>query len=144
MRAKILAMACVVLAAGPALADWRYDGGEGSYYAYTTDGGFVEGSYRNGLMFFCPDNGRPCELRVTINGQVPEPRVVVSFAFPDGNTIQRVAEEVDGGPTQIGWEGGLIENLESQGSVTVSVGDRQGHTFSLGGSSNAIRQAMNP
>lgn len=133
------------VAASPVMADWRYDGGEGSYYAYITDGGFVDGTYQNGLMFRCPDDGNPCTFYVTVNGELPQPPVVVTFNFSNGQIIQRLTEP-DGGAEKavIGWEGEVLANLMSQDSVTVSIGQRPSYTFSLSGSAGAIQRAMNP
>jgi hypothetical protein len=132
----------LALTAGTAWADWRFEGGEGTYYAFITDGGFVEGSYKNSLMFFCPDDGRICELYVTIDGETPQRNVVVTLAFQDGQTFQRLAEEVNGGRPQIDWEGEILRSLIAQDSVTVSIGDGPGHRFSLAGSTAAIQRAM--
>jgi hypothetical protein len=142
-KAGLLAATLAALQASPAFAGWLFEGGEGFSYAYATDGGFVDGSYQNGLMFFCPDDGNPCEFRVTVNGAMPQPMVVVSFVFSDGKTVQRRAEEINGGVPQIGWQDGLMEELLSQDSVTVSIADGTSHTFSLTGSSKAINRAMN-
>lgn len=134
----------IALLTSPAFAEWQFSGGEGSSYAFTTDGGFVDGSYKNGLMFFCPDDGNSCELYVTINGQIPQPPVAVTFAFSDGQTVQRLAEPVGGQERSvIGWQDGLLEKLLSESSVTVSIENGPSHTFSLSGSTTSIRQAMN-
>lgn len=142
---RFAAVLFVATVASAASANWRFDGGEGSYYAYVTDGGFVDGTYQNGLMFFCPDDGNPCLFYVTINGQLPQPPVVVSFSFSNGQTVQRLAEP-DGGSDKavIGWEGDVLANLLSQDTVAVSIGSGPSHTFSLSGSSSAIERAMNP
>ncbi|MEL6529590.1 MAG: hypothetical protein AAFQ27_06480 [Pseudomonadota bacterium] len=126
---------------------WQSGGGEGSHYAYVTDGGFVESSYQNGIMLFCPDDGRKgrsCELRVKVDGELPRARTAVTFEFSDGLQITRLAESVSGGKPQIGWEweGQLITALRSQSSVVVSIADGPKHTFTLRGSSGAIRKAM--
>lgn len=139
-----LAAASAAFLANPARAEWRFDGGEGSYYAYTTDGGFVEGSYKNGLIFFCPDDGNQCDFYVTINGETPQPRAVVTFAFTSGKIIQRMAEEIVEGAPVIGWQDGLLDELLSQDSVSVSIRDGARHQFSLRGFKQAIGQAMNP
>lgn len=133
------------LLAGTASAEWNYVHGEGTYYAYVSDGGFVEGSYSNGMMLFCPDDGRKiCEFRVLIEGQTPEPPVVVSFDFPSGRTITRLAEAPGGIEPVVGWEEELQRALMSESQVTVSIDNGPSHTFSLQGSASAIRQAMNP
>lgn len=93
-------------------------------------------------MFFCPDDGRLCEFYVTIDGETPQPNVVVTLAFPDGQTFQRLAEEVNGGRPQIDWEGEILRSLMAQDSVTVSIADGPGQRFSLAGSAAAIQRAM--
>lgn len=143
LRTVMVTCAAVFAAvASPARAEWSYGGGEGSSYAFTTDGGFVDGSYSNGMMFYCPDDGNPCELRVTVNGETPQPRAIVTFAFSNGQAVQRLAEEINGGMPQISWEGEVLEGLLSQDSVAVSIGNDAGYAFSLSGSSSAIRRAM--
>lgn len=140
--AVLLAAVSVSLSASPAWADWRFEGGEGSSYAFETDGGFVEGSYKNGMIFSCTGDNSPCKLRVVINGKKPQPNAVVTFVFSDGITVKRLAEEVAGDEPQIGWEGDIMDGLKSAGSVKVNIGDSPGHSFALTGSSDAIRRAM--
>jgi hypothetical protein len=140
--AGLLAATFAVLAASPAFAEWRFDGGEGSYYAYTTDGGFVDTSYQNGLRFFCPEGTTPCSFFVKVKGATPDHRVVVSFVFSDGKIVQTLAEQIDNGEPEINWQDGLLEELLLQDSVTVSIKDGPSHTFSLIGSTKAIRRAM--
>jgi hypothetical protein len=131
--------------AGAASAEWQFVGGEGSYYAFISDGGFVEGSYRNGMMLFCPDDGRNiCDFRVWIDGQTPQPPVAVSFDFPSGRVITRLAEAPDGVSPVVGWEEDLQQALMSESQVTVSIDKGPSHTFTLDGSASAIGQAMNP
>jgi hypothetical protein len=145
------ALACSTLSvlmasfAGAASAEWQFVGGEGSYYAFISDGGFVEGSYRNGMMLFCPDDGRDiCEFRLLIDRQTPQPPDVVSFEFPSGKVITRLAEAPGGIRPVVGWEEELRSALMSESQVTVSIDNGPNHTFTLDGSASAIRQAMNP
>ena len=135
----------ITLFAEAAWAEWQFVGGEGSYYAFISDGGFVEGSYRNGMTLFCPDDGRNiCDFRVLIDGQTPQPPVVVSFEFPSGKVVTRLAEAPGGIRPVVGWEEELQSSLMSESQVTVSIDDGPSHTFTLDGSASAIRQAMNP
>lgn len=144
---KYLGLSAVLFSfATSAQAQWQYEPpSEGNAYAWTSDGGFVDDSYQNGMMFICPPpeaEGLFCRLIVTINGQRPRPPAAVTFEFPDGEKLQRITERVGGGTPQVGWDPRLIEKLRSQSNVTVSFGDHPGHTFSLGGSSQAIGRAM--
>ncbi|MEM7701859.1 MAG: hypothetical protein AAF251_07970 [Pseudomonadota bacterium] len=144
-------LGCVVLAiSSPALAQWQYMDAEGAYYAWVTDGGFVEGSFENGLNLFCPDVSGPegqhrrvlCEFSVTIAGAKPTPPAAVSFTFSDGLVVKRRVEAVQGGPSQIALEGELLDRMLSDSGVTVAVASGESFTFSLEGSSHAIRKAM--
>ena len=84
-------MPCVIAIATlagavPAVAEWQFEQGEGQLYAYTTDGGFVQGSYQNAMFFFCQDGLGYCELSITIDGKQPQPRDIATFTFDDGSS----------------------------------------------------------
>jgi len=126
MKRELMVLA-LLLSATTAHADWLYEGSEGSSYAYTTDCGFVDGSYQIGLMFFCPDDWNPCEFRVAIQGQTPRPPVVDSFTFSDGQTVERLSESVGGGKPQVGWDEILVDKLMSDSSVVMTVPHATAH-----------------
>ena len=135
MKRLVLSLA-LLSSATAAHAEWQYTGGEGTYYAYTTDGGFIDGTYQNGLMLFCPSDGNFCQFSVVINGETPQPPAIVSFAFDNGQLVERITESVAGGDPEVGFEGELQEALMSNNSVTGQ------YTFSLKGSSAAIAEAV--
>ncbi len=152
---RFLACCAFLLSSAPAYAAWSYEASEGGHYAWSTDGGFVESSYQNGLTLFCPDlkpsdlnasdnrhRSVLCEFSVTLNGEKPEAPAIVSFRFDNGETIQRQSERVQGSQPQIALEGRLLELMLQQSRVTASVRSGAEYTFSLKGSSAALRGAM--
>lgn len=131
----------LALAASPAHANWLYNGGEGSYYAYITDGGFVDDSFENGLMVRCSDDSEYCTLRVWIEDKLPRPPAAVTFTFASGKTITRIAEAPGGIDPIVDFDKEMYDALRSEESVTVSVPRVGSYTFSLKGSSRALSQA---
>lgn len=147
--------AALICLSSPAYAEWQHEANEGGNYAWITDGGFVEGSYQNGMSLFCPD-AEPadfdpsdrrhrsvlCEFRVTLGGEMPRPPAIVSFRFDNDAVVERVSERVRGGKPQIWLGGELIELMLSRKSVTISDKNGARHTFSLTGSAKALRNTM--
>ena len=142
MTLKALLLSCLLaFTASAANAAWQYSDGEGSYYAYTTDGGFVRGSYESGIVVHCDDLNY-CSLRVWIEGELPQLPVAVTFEFSSGRTISRLAEAPGGIDPVIGFDSDLRKALMTEDSVKVSVPNVGSYTFSLTGSSAAIKSAM--
>lgn len=152
---RMLTLCAAVTCSVPASANWNYEASEGGYYAWSTDGGFVENSFKNGLFLQCPDISPAdlnpgdnrhrsilCEFRVTLDGQIPRPPAIVTFAFDDGTVIQAITERIQGRRPQIALEGELLDAMLAKKSVVVSANGLEAYEFSLSGSSSALRQAM--